>query len=94
MDTTTVSSDARDQAIQSLRRKRGFTAQVVTYVVINALLWGVWLATGGAEDQGYWPAWVSAAWGIGLAVSAWHTFGQKPISQSDIDAEMRRMGHS
>lgn len=90
MTATDVTSDDRDQAIRSLRRKRGFRAQLISYLVINAFLWGVWLATGGAAEQGYWPAWVSAAWGVGLAFSAWHTYGEKPISESDIDAEMRR----
>lgn len=91
MDTIEVSSDERSQALRSLRRKRGFKAQLVTYVIINAFLWGLWLATGGAAEQGYWPAWVSAAWGVGLVFSAWHTFGEKPISEADIDAELSRM---
>lgn len=94
MDTIDANSDVRDQAVRSLRRKRGFKGEVVAYVLINAFLWGLWAVTGGAADQGYWPAWVSAAWGVGLAFSAWHTFGEKPISQSDIDAEVRRMGGS
>jgi hypothetical protein len=94
MDTIDANSDVRDQAIRSLRRKRGFKGELATYVVINAFLWGLWLATGGAAEQGYWPAWVSGAWGVGLAFSAWHTFGQKPISQSDIDAEVRKLNRS
>lgn len=94
MDAIDVSSDERSQAMRSLRRKRGFTMQLVTYAVINVFLWGFWLATGGAAEQGYWPAWVSAAWGLGLAISAWHTFGEKPISEADIDAELSRVRHS
>lgn len=94
MDTIDANSDVRDQAIRSLRRKRGFKADVAAYVLINACLWAFWFATGGAAEQGYWPAWVSAAWGVGLAFNAWHTFGQKPISQSDIDAEVRRLSAS
>jgi hypothetical protein len=94
MNAIDVTSDERSQAIRSLRRKRGFRTEVVCYLLINALLWGVWAATGGAADQGWWPAWVSAAWGIGLAVSAWHTFGEKPISESAIDAELGRMNRS
>ena len=91
MNATDVSSDARSEAIRSIRRKRGFKAQVAIYLVINVLLWALWFATGGAEDQGYWPAFVTVAWGLGLAVSAWSTFGEKPISQADIDAEVSRL---
>lgn len=91
MNATDVSTDARSQAIRSIRRKRGFKMQVAIYVVINVLLWALWLATGGAEDQGYWPAFVTVAWGLGLAFSAWSTFAEKPISQADIDAEVSRL---
>lgn len=91
MNATDVSSDARSQAIRSIRRKRGFRMQVAVYLVINALLWVLWFVTGGAEDQGYWPAFVSVAWGLGLAASAWSTFGEKPISQAEIDAEVSRL---
>ncbi len=94
MDPVDVISDERDQALRSLRRKRGFRAQVVSYVVINVFLWLLWFATGGAAEQGYWPAWVSAAWGVGLAFSAWHTYGEQPISESDIDAELSRMSRT
>jgi hypothetical protein len=91
MTTTDVTTDDRDLAIRAVRRKRGFRAELTSYLLVNAILWGVWFATGGAEEQGYWPAWVSAAWGIGLAISAWHTFGQKPISEAAIDAELQKM---
>jgi hypothetical protein len=91
MSTTDVSTDERTQAIRSVRRKQGFRNELVAYVLINAFLWGLWFATGGAAEQGYWPAWVSGAWGIGLAFSAWHTFGQRPISEAAIDAELARM---
>ncbi|HPU37972.1 MAG TPA: 2TM domain-containing protein [Microthrixaceae bacterium] len=94
MDTIDMSADERTQAIQSLRRKRGFRSDLAIYLVINVALWALWFATGGAEDQGYWPAWVSVAWGLGLAFNAWQAFGAKPISQSDIDAEMNRMKRS
>ena len=94
MTTMDVSGYERDQAIRSLRRKRGFRGELVSYALVNSFLWGLWLITGGAAEQGYWPAWVSLAWGIGLAFSAWHTFGERPIGESDIEAEMRRMNRS
>ena len=94
MSTTDITLDQRSQAIRSLRRKRGFRAEVATYLVINAVLWGIWAATGGAAEQGYWPAWVTAAWGIGLAFSAWHTFGEKPMSEAQIDAEVSRISRA
>ena len=74
MTSDTTTSTARDQAIHSLRRKKAFQAQVVSYVVINVFLWALWLFTKGDSNQGFWPAWVTLAWGIGLAFNAWQAF--------------------
>jgi hypothetical protein len=91
MTTIDVTADDRDQAIRAVRRKRGFRAELGSYLLVNAILWFIWFATGGAAEQGYWPAWVSAAWGIGLAFSAYHTYGQRPVSEAAIDAELQKM---
>jgi hypothetical protein len=92
MSTDTTNTDARELAIHALRRKRAFQAQVVSYVVINAFLWGLWFFTKGDENQGFWPIWVTLGWGIGLAFSAWHAYGEKPITEADIQREMQRTG--
>ena len=47
MSSDSTRTDARDLAIDSLRRKKAFQAQVVSYVVINVFLWGLWLFTKG-----------------------------------------------
>ncbi|MGE5519135.1 MAG: 2TM domain-containing protein, partial [Candidatus Dadabacteria bacterium] len=53
-----------DHQIHEIARKRvGFRAHLVVYLVTNAAFWIIWLATG----QGYlWPVWLMALWGIGL----------------------------
>ncbi len=90
MSSDSTGTDARDLAIDSLRRKKAFQAQVVSYVVINVFLWGLWLFTKGDGNQGFWPAWVTLGWGIGLAFSAWHAYGEKPITEADIQREMQK----
>ena len=77
----------RDLAIERLKEKREFSQHIVAYVVINAFLVGIW-AWG---DRGYfWPGWVLAGWGIGLVLHAWTLYGQKPISEAEIEREMRK----
>ena len=87
---STNDDNARELAITRLRQKKGFQAQLVSYLVINVFLWGIWFFTKGDGSSGYWPAWVTVGWGLGLAFAAWRTFGEKPITEADVQREMQR----
>jgi fatty acid desaturase len=76
-----------EQARKQVERKRKFRADLVSYVVINAFLIGVWAATG----MGYfWPAWVLAGWGVMLVLDAWNVFFRRPVTPTEIENELRR----
>jgi hypothetical protein len=77
----------REQARKQLQERRDFGSHVVAYVVINAFLIVVWAITGAGY---FWPAWVLAGWGAGLVLHAWEVFVRRPITEADIDAELRR----
>ena len=84
-----VPPNDRKAAVERLKAKRAFWQNVASYVVINAFLIGIWWFTG----HGYfWPMWVLLGWGFGLVMHAWTVFGQKPITEADIEREMRRGG--
>ncbi len=87
---STTDDQARSLAIDRLRAKKGFQAQLVSYAVINVFLWGIWLFTRGDGNAGFWPAWVTVGWGIGLAFTAWHVFGERPITEDEVQREMQR----
>lgn len=91
MSANEPTNNAREQAIESLKNKREFTANIVSFVFVNLFMWGIWAATG----MGYpWPIWVTGPWLIGMGFHAWKVYGQKPITDADIDAEMRKQaGH-
>ncbi len=67
--------------------RRDFGAHLVAYVVVNAFLVFIWAFTGGSY---FWPAWIMAGWGIGLVLHAWEVFFRRPVTDADIEAEMRR----
>ena len=57
--------DLRKQAVASLHRKRGFKQTLFAYLVVNALLIGIWAVSGAGY---FWPAWVIVWWGFALAI--------------------------
>jgi hypothetical protein len=76
-----------ERARKRVARKRKFQGDVVAYVVINAFLIGVWATTG----RGYfWPGWVLAAWGVFLLLDAWNLYYREPITEADIEHELRK----
>jgi hypothetical protein len=89
--TSTESKPAdseREQAVQQLKKRRDFQAHLVSYLVVNAALWGIWLVTG----AGYvWPAWVTVFWAVGLLLNAWDVYLRRPITDVEVEREIERM---
>lgn len=80
-------SERRADARRRIKRKRDFQRQAVTLVAVSVLLIIIWAATG----QGYfWPAFPIAAFALALATQAWHVYGEKPITEEEIQREMQR----
>jgi hypothetical protein len=41
----------------------------------------------------FWPGWVMAGWGVGLALHGWQTYRvEKPITDEEIQREMGDSG--
>jgi hypothetical protein len=82
-----ASTTERIEARKRLERRRNLSGTVVAYIVVNALLIGVWATTGAGY---FWPGWVIAGWGVALVLGAWDAYFRRPITDADIDAELRR----
>jgi hypothetical protein len=80
---------AREAAIERLKNKRSLGEHLVAYLVVNGFLVAVWAITGAGY---FWPIWVIAGWGIGLVLHAWTVLFSRPITEDDIQREMRRGG--
>jgi hypothetical protein len=81
-------SDVREQAVQQLKKRRDLSAHIVTYLIFNGAVWGVWALTGAGD---IWPAWISGLWAIGLLMNVWDVYGRRPITEAEIRREMERV---
>lgn len=80
--------ELRSVAVKRLKERADLLNHLVAYFVINAALIAIWAVTG----HGYfWPGWVLGGWGIGLALHAWNTLWQRPITQEQVNREMERL---
>ena len=84
---STPESDARAEARKRVQKRRDFGAHVVAYVVVNAMLIGIWAVTGAGY---FWPAWVLFGWGVGLVLNAWDVYFRRPVTEQDVDREIDR----
>jgi hypothetical protein len=80
--------ERRAAASARITAKREFRNHALIYGAVNLLLVAIWAASGGGY---FWPIWVIAGWGIGLAAHAWRTYGHQSISEADIVEEMQRV---
>jgi fatty acid desaturase len=88
-DTEHVAARSPDyeRARKRAQRKHKFRGDVAAYVVINAFLIGVWALTGFGY---FWPGWVLAGWGVFLVLDAWNIFYRTPVTEADIQRELRK----
>ena len=79
----------REEALASLKHRKGLKKQFQTYVITNLTLIVIWALSGQGD---FWPAWPIAFWGLTLLYQAWSfEHPDKPISSQDIEREMNRM---
>jgi hypothetical protein len=78
----------RDRATESLRKKSEFRTHLLAYVLINAFLVAIWVATGSGF---FWPAFPIGGWGIGLVFHAWDVYAERPPTEARIREEMDRL---
>src|SRR5262245_18314696 len=86
---TSENTDLRAVAIEQLRKKRGLTAHLITYLSVNLLLVGIWYATGHGF---FWPVFPILGWGIGVAFNIWDVYVPERLTEERIQREMQRLG--
>lgn len=54
-----------DQLWQQAKARADFKTHLTTYIIINGMLWLIWLFTEGIGSHP-WPLWPTLGWGIGV----------------------------
>jgi hypothetical protein len=80
--------DLREVALKRIKKRRDFRTHVVVYSLVNISLWGIWMVTGTGFP---WPVFVTGGWGIGLLLDARETYGDRPVTEQDVQAEIERL---
>ena len=86
-DHATPEQAARDQAVKRLKKQRDFRGHLLAYLLVNTLLVVIWATT---SARFFWPAFVIAPWGLGVAMNAWEAYGRPGPSRKAIQREMER----
>jgi hypothetical protein len=76
----------RAEAIASLKRRRTFWKMLTTYLVMNTFFVVIWVLTGAGY---FWPGWVLAGWGLGVAFSAVHAFTPAGSPESPTEQQIQ-----
>ncbi len=77
MEQYSKTPEEKDDRLWAIAKKRaGFKRDLVTYIVINAFLWLIWLFTNkGRYSEGVpWPVWPTAGWGIAIVIQYFEAF--------------------
>ncbi len=77
MEQQSSTPEQRDPQLWAIAKRRArFKSDLVTYVVINAFLWLIWLlTTKGKYDGGIpWPVWPTAGWGIAMVIQYFEAY--------------------
>jgi hypothetical protein len=95
-DSTHGDEELRKLAITRLKQKQAFRSHLFSFVLVITMFWIIWLvsAISGHGGAGFpWPIFPTLGWGMGLAFNwrAAYGPGSRAFSQSDVDAEIRRL---
>ena len=92
MPEKNIDQALRDYAKKSLKKKADFKQYLWVYLAVSLLTSGIWFIT--SPESYFWPVWVIFGMGIGALFAGLDAYGRlsaKPITDSDIDAEVERL---
>lgn len=78
----------REAAIKRLKDREGFRIHLISYLAVNTMVILIWAMTGAGY---FWPIWLIGLWGIGLVINAYVVYAAKPLTEDQIQKEMKNL---
>ena len=75
----------RRLAIERIRKRSEFKMHLLSYVLVNAFLVGIWAVTGAGF---FWPIFPILGWGIGVAFNAYDVYRRPIPTEAQIQHEI------
>lgn len=90
-ETSGVVGDAalRDRVIKRLKKRRDFQVHLLTYILVNAFLVGIWAIS---DVHGFfWPIFPILGWGVAVILNAWDVYRGEEFTEDQIQREMEHL---
>lgn len=78
----------RDRALERIEKKQEFHGHLLAYVLVNAMLVGIWAVSGAGF---FWPIFPLMGWGIGIGFHAWDSYRTVEPSEERIEREIEHL---
>lgn len=69
---------------QQAKARADFKTHLVTFIIINGMLWIIWLVTAGIGTHP-WPIWPTMGWGIGLVFNYLAVYKFKDTAEKEYE---------
>ncbi|NLA65513.1 MAG: 2TM domain-containing protein [Leucobacter sp.] len=85
-----MNEELRDEARKRIKAKRGFWNLILVFAIITVIVNVIWFLSGTGY---YWPMWPMLGFIIAIFFTGLNTYGpgNRPISDAEIDREMRKL---
>ena len=84
--------DKDPQLWQLAKKRASFRQHLITYLIINAFFWAIWLLSGGRSYGRHglpWPVWPALGWGVGLVFHYFGAYGND--ASENIEREYQKL---
>jgi fatty acid desaturase len=85
-------SELREVAITRVKKKEEFRSHFFVYVVVNALLWTIWIVGGAAGGWAFpWPVFPTVFWGLFVLGHFYDVYRRHPLREDRVQEEIEEL---